>query len=39
MALLSLLGQYVDFSIKMFVHLLPSYIRDSTDVLIKIGCV
>ncbi len=37
-ALLSPLGKYVDFSIKMFVHLL-SYIRDSTDLLIKIGCV
>lgn len=38
-ALLSPLGQYVDFSITMFVHLLPSYIRDSTDLLIQNGCV
>ncbi len=38
-ALLSPFGQYVDFSINIFVNLLPSYIRDSTGVLIKNGCV
>lgn len=36
-SLLSPLSQYVDFFIKPFVDLLPSYIRDSTDFINKIS--